>query len=423
VLEPTTPDGVQAEVRAWLAGTWDPDRPLGEWRAALADSGWGCPTWPLEWYGRGLTTELGRVVADELRTAGAVGPAVGVGMSLAAPTILAHGSDELKARLLRPIATGEDTWCQLFSEPGNGSDLAGLTTRATRDGDEFVVEGQKVWTTGAQHAAYGMLLARTDWDAPKHKGITFFALPMRQPGIDVRPLRQMNGRASFNEVFITEAKVPASNVVGGLHGGWAVALTTLAHERGLAAGLLGGLPPGGGGRTRDEAMAEVSAYLKTYEWYPQRAGRADLVPVRAAATGLAHDPVTRQMVAHLTATERASRWTADRAAASRRTGRPPGAEGSIGKLTASLIAREAAAAHTTLAGAAGMLTGADSPEHGIVAEVLVSVPGASIAGGTDEVQHNIIGERVLGLPREPSVDADVPFREVMVNRRRAREVR
>jgi alkylation response protein AidB-like acyl-CoA dehydrogenase len=344
-------------------------------------------------------------------------------MSLAAPTILAHGSDELKGRLLRPIATGEDTWCQLFSEPGNGSDLAGLTTRATHDGDEFVVEGQKVWTTGAQHAAYGMLLARTDWDAPKHKGITFFALPMRQPGIDVRPLRQMNGRASFNEVFITEAKVPASNVVGELHGGWAVALTTLAHERGLAAGLLGGLPPGGGGRTRDEAMAEVSAYLKTYEWYPQRAGRADLVSIRAAATGLANDPVTRQMVAHLTATERASRWTADRAAASRRAGRPPGAEGSIGKLTASLIAREAAAAHTTLAGAAGMLTGPDSPEHGIVAEVLVSVPGASIAGGTDEVQHNIIGERVLGLPREPSVDADVPFREVMVNRRRAREVR
>jgi alkylation response protein AidB-like acyl-CoA dehydrogenase len=370
-----------------------------------------------------LPADLGRVVADEVRAAGAVGPAIGVGMSLAAPTLLAHASDDLKGRLLRSIATGENTWCQLFSEPGNGSDLAGLTTRATRDGDEFVVEGQKVWTTGAQHAAYGMLLARTDWDLPKHKGITFFAFPMRQSGIEVRPLRQMNGRSSFNEVFITAARVPAINVVGDVHGGWAVALTTLAHERGLAAGIFGGLPPSGGGRTREEALAEATSYLRTYEWYPQRAGRADLVPGRAAASGVAQDPVIRQVVAHLLATERTARWTADRASASRRSGRPPGAEGSIGKLAASLIAREAAAAHSTIAGAGGMLSGPDSPEGGIVAEVLVSVPGASIAGGTDEVQHNIIGERVLGLPKEPSVDADVPFREVKVNRRGAREDR
>ncbi|MDP1818959.1 MAG: acyl-CoA dehydrogenase family protein [Acidimicrobiales bacterium] len=417
------PDDIRAEVRAWLADAWAPDRPLREWRADLAEAGWGCPTWPRQWYGRGLPAELGRVVAEELRAAGAVGPAIGVGMSLAAPTLLAHAPDDLKVRLLRPIVTGEDTWCQLFSEPGNGSDLAGLTTRATRDGDEFVVEGQKVWTTGAHHAAYGMLLARTDWDLPKHKGITFFAFPMRQPGIEVRPLRQMNGRASFNEVFLTEARVPVANVVGELHGGWTVALTTLAHERGLAAGLFGALPPSGGGRTREEARAEASAYLTTYEWYPQRAGRADLVPVRAVATGAAGDPVTRQVVAHLAATERTARWTAERASAARRAGRPPGAEGSIGKLAASTIAREAAAAHATIAGADGMLTGPDSPEGGIVAEVLVSVPGASIAGGTDEVQHNIVGERVLGLPKEPSVDADVPFRQVKVNRRGAKEDR
>jgi alkylation response protein AidB-like acyl-CoA dehydrogenase len=423
MTESPTADDVRAAVRAWLAERWDPDRPLREWRDDLADSGWGCPTWPREWYGRGLPTDLGRVVADELRAAGAVGPAIGVGMALAAPTLLAHASDDLKGRLLRPIATGEDRWCQLFSEPGSGSDLAGLTTRATRDGDEFVVEGQKVWTTGAQQAAYGMLLARTDWDLPKHRGITFFAFPMRQPGVEVRPLRQMNGRASFNEVFLTEARVGIANVVGELHGGWAAALTTLAHERGLAAAIFGGLPPAGGGRTRDEAQAEATAYLTTYEWYPQRAGRADLVPARAAATGAARARLTRQMVAHLASTERTARWTAERAAAARRTGRPPGPEGSLGKLAASIIARESAAAHSTLAGAEGMLTGPDSPEGGVVAEVLVSVPGASIAGGTDEVQHNIIGERVLGLPKEPSVDADVPFREVNVNHRRAREHR
>lgn len=414
-----TEQDLRAEVRSWLAEHWSPERPLREWRDDLADSGWGCPTWPREWHGRGLSGDLARVVGEELRDAGAVGPAIGAGMSLAAPTLLAHGSDELKARLLRPIATGQHMWCQLFSEPGNGSDLAGLITRATSDGDEFVVEGQKVWTTGAHHAEFGMLLARTAWDLPKHQGITFLALPMRQEGIEVRPLRQMNGHASFNEVFITGARVPVSNVVGDINGGWAVALTTLAHERGLAAGLFASLPPSGGGRTREEALAEATSYLKTYEWYPQRAGRADLVPTRAAATGATASPVVRQAVSHLASTERTARWTADRAAAARRSGRPPGAEGSIGKLAASIIAREAAAAHSTIAGAEGMLTGPDSAEGGVVAEVLVSVPGASIAGGTDEVQHNIIGERVLGLPKEPSVDAGVPFRDVKVNRTRS----
>ena len=309
-----TEDDIRAEVRAWLADTWDPERPLADWRSDLADSGWGCPTWPREWYGRGLSPELGRVVAEELRAAGAVGPAIGVGMTLAAPTLLAHAPDELKARLLRRIVTGEDTWCQLFSEPGNGSDLAGLTTHARRDGDEWVVTGQKVWTTGAHHAAYGMLLARTDWDAPKHRGISFFAFPMRQPGVEVRPLRQMNGRASFNEVFLDEARVPHANLVGELQGGWAVALTTLAHERGLTTGLFGGLPPAGGGRTREEAAAEAASYLKTYEWYPQRAGRADLVPVRAQAHGRTDDPLVRQLVADLHATERTARLTADRGA-------------------------------------------------------------------------------------------------------------
>ena len=412
-----TEDDVRAEVRAWLPGNWDPERPLVEWRAALADSGWGCPTWPQEWYGRGLPNHLGRVASAELRAAGAVGPAIGVGMSLAAPTLLAHGADDLKRRLLRRILTGEDTWCQLFSEPGNGSDLAGLTTHARRDGDEWVVSGQKVWTTGAHHATYGMLLARTDWEVPKHRGISFFAFPMRQPGVEVRPLRQMNGRSSFNEVFLDEARVPHANLVGELNGGWAAALTTLSHERGLAASLFGALPPAGGGRTRDEALAEASAYLKTYEWYPQRAGRADLVPARARAEGLDADPLVRQAVANMAATERTARLTADRAAANRRAGRSPGPEGSIGKLAASRIAREAAAAHSRIAGAQGLLTGPDSPENGIVAEVLVSVPGASIAGGTDEIQHNIIGERVLGLPKEPAIDADLPFRDVKVNRR------
>jgi alkylation response protein AidB-like acyl-CoA dehydrogenase len=407
---------VADEVRAWLAETWDPERPVVEWRELLADSGWGCPAWPREWCGRGLAPRLAEVVTEEFAWVGAVGAAVGVGMALAAPTILEHGSEQLKRDRLRPIVTGEDKWCQLFSEPGSGSDLAGLTTRAERDGDEWVVNGQKVWTSGARIASYGLLLARTDWDAPKHRGITYFAFPMHQPGVDVRPLRQMNGHATFNEVFLTDARVPAANVVGDVGGGWPVALTTLAHERGLATGRVFAVAFGTGeGRCAREAAAEAGEYLKTYQWYPQRAGRPDLVRAQATETGRDRDPSVRQQVAALHALDRVSRWNAERARAARAQGRPPGPEGSLAKLTGSEIARRAAVVHGRIAGAHGMLAGPDSPASGVVAEVLVSVPAQSIAGGTDEVQHNIIGERVLGLPKEPGTDADVPFRHVRTN--------
>jgi len=206
-----TRDEVVADVRAWLAENWDPELALVEWRARLADSGWGCPSWPAQWFGRGLPVAMEPVVSDELRRAGAVGPAVGGGMGLAAPTMLATADDDVKGRFLRRIITGEDTWCQLFSEPTNGSDLAGLMTHAVLDGDEWVINGQKVWNTSAHHADFGMLLARTNWDVPKHRGITYFVLPMHQPGVEVRPLKQMNGHASFNEVFLSDARIPASN--------------------------------------------------------------------------------------------------------------------------------------------------------------------------------------------------------------------
>jgi len=206
-------DEVRAQVAAWLAEAWDPGLSLAQWRARLADSGWGCPAWPREWCGRGLPAAAAGVVAQEFARAGAVAAPEGVGMNLAGPTILEHGSDELKRRFLRSTVTGEISWCQLFSEPGAGSDLAGLQARAERDGDGFAVSGQKVWNTSAYHADFGLLLARTDWDVPKHRGITYFILPMRQPGVEVRPLRQMNGHASFNEVFLDRARVPAGNVI------------------------------------------------------------------------------------------------------------------------------------------------------------------------------------------------------------------
>ncbi len=408
-------DAVRAEVRAWLDANWDPDRPLRAWREILVDSGWGCPSWPVAWFGRGLPPSLASVVSAVFAEVGAVGVASGVGMNLAAPTILEHGSDDLRARLLRPLVTGEHTWCQLFSEPGSGSDLAGLVTRADRDGDEWVVNGQKVWNSGAHKAAFGILLARTNWDVPKHRGITYFAIDMRQPGIEVRPLRQSNGYATFNEVFLADARVPHANVIGTVEGGWAVALTTLAHERGLSTGRIARSRSGELGRCAREAAEEAAAYWKTYEWYPQRAGRVDLAVPQARVNGLDTEPVARQQLAGLHTLDRLQRWNNQRALAARRAGRPPGPEGSLSKLMGSNTSRRANAVHTHLVGAAGMLAGPTAPVDGKITETLVSTPAMSIAGGTDEIQHNILGERVLGLPKEPGNDAEVPFREVRTN--------
>jgi alkylation response protein AidB-like acyl-CoA dehydrogenase len=405
---------VRAESRAWIEANWDPDLSLVEWRIRLADSGWACPSWPSRWCGRGLPASAADVVAEELSRAGAVGVPDGVGMRLAAPTLLEHGSDDLHSRLLRPTVTGEITWCQLFSEPGAGSDLAGLTTRAVRDGGEWVVNGQKVWNTSATHADYGLLVARTDWEVPKHQGITYFVIPMDQPGVEVRPLRQMNGHASFNEVFFDDARIPEANRVGEVGQGWAVALATLAHERRYA-GMGPAAPSGAAGRATREAGAERAVVYEPYQWYPQRAGRVDLVVERATATGANRDPVVRQEIAQLLALARSAGWTAQRARAARALGRPPGPEGSLGKLAASQVARAASRVHTLIAGASGMLDGPESPEDGTIAEIFVSVPAVSIAGGTDEIQHNIVGERVLGLPREPDPSHQLPFRDVAKN--------
>ena len=405
---------LRAEVTAWIEAHWDPDRSLLDWRRELYASGWAVPSWPARWGGRDLPRSAEDVVARALAEAAAVGLPLGAGMGLAAPTILAHGPDSLRERFLAPTVTGEVTWCQLFSEPGAGSDLAGLTTTARLDGDEWVVSGQKVWNTSAHHADLGLLVARSDWDVPKHQGLTYFVLPMHQPGVEARPLRQMNEHASFNEVFLSEARVPRDHVVGEVGEGWRVALTTLAFERRFGAMARPSVVPSAG-RALEEAQVEAAEFFETYKWYPQRAGRPDLVVAQAQATGMASDPVVRQEIARLHALQRASRWTAERARASLALGRTPGPEGSIGKLALSHVARQAARVHSLIVGADGLLTGPDSPLGGVVAEVLVSVPAQSIAGGTDEIQRNILGEKALGLPREPAPDRDAPFRELPRN--------
>jgi alkylation response protein AidB-like acyl-CoA dehydrogenase len=407
---PVTEDELRAELKEWLAQNWDPDLGLAQWRVRLADAGWAFPGWPREWGGRGLPVALARLVPGELAAAMVPGPPEGVGAGLVAPVIIEQATDEQKGRLLRPIATGEVTWCQLFSEPGAGSDLAGLSTWAQRDGDEWIVSGQKVWNTGAFQADFGILLARTDRDVPKHRGITCFVLPMHQPGVTVRPLRQMNGHQSFNEVFMDRARIPAGNMIGEPGNGWRVAIAVLAHERRL--NDRNPAPAGAAGRAWDEARAERTVAAEPHKWYPQRAGRADLVIERAKATGKDRDPVVRQEIARLMTLVWTAQWTAARAAAARAAGRPPGPEGSLGKLASSAIARQSAKVHALMSNASGLLAGPESELGGVIAEILISVPAVSIAGGTDEIQHTIIGERILGLPKEPDISRNVPFRDV-----------
>ncbi|MGY9054623.1 MAG: acyl-CoA dehydrogenase family protein [Alphaproteobacteria bacterium] len=407
---------VRAEVRTFLQENWHPDWSLLEWRNILVDSGWGAPHYPKEWHGRGLSPAMSLVVDEVFREFEAVGAAKAGIRTLAGATILAHGSDLHKRTFLRGILTGAETWCQLFSEPGSGSDLAGAATRADFKDGKWVINGQKVWTTSAHHAHFGLLLARTDWDQVKHKGMTFFIIDMHQPGVDVHQLKQMNGHASFNQVFLTDAVLEEDMRVSELGEGWKVATTTLMHERRGADGARRydqkfNKP----GQVYEEYNAELDTMLAPYVWYPQRTGRADLLIEHAEAMGKFDDPSTRQRIAKVLTLQKANEWTARRARAAQDQGKPQGPEGSIGKLAASVLARAANQAHTQIAGANAMLSGDDSWMDGTIAEILISTPAISIAGGTDEIQRNIISERILQMPKEPRTDTDRPFRDVPRN--------
>ena len=343
--------------------------------ATLADGGWGVPTWPAAWGGRDASPEQAGVIAQELSRFEVpdLYPFM-VGLSLVGPTLLAHGTPEHHARWLPKIASGEEVWCQLFSEPDAGSDLAALATRAVPDGDVWRVSGQKVWSSRAHYSRWGLLLARTDADVPKHAGITAFALEMAAPGVEVRPLRQMNGDTHFNEVFMTDAPVADADRIGEIGDGWRVAITTLMHERGA-------LGPGGG---------------------PGRRELFDLV----RRTGQADDPLVRQRTAGVVAQLEVGRLTNLRAREARRAGRPPGPEGSGAKLRGADTIKAMADLAVDVQGLGG-LVGEDE-----WLTLFLTAPSISIRGGTDEIQRNILGERVLGLPSEPRPDKGVPFKEV-----------
>jgi alkylation response protein AidB-like acyl-CoA dehydrogenase len=403
--ESTAAAEVRDEVAAWLDENYDEDRPLREWRQMLLDTGWGMPTFPKEWYGRGYTGELARVVAKEFARVGAKGLAGGMARSLASPTIVEHGTDEQRRRLIPPALLGDETWCQLFSEPGAGSDLAGVTTTAVRHGDEFIVNGQKVWTSGAtSDTDMGMLVCRTDWDVPKHQGISWIAFPMKQPGVEIRPLKQITGGAGFNEVFITDARAPVENVIGGVNQGWRVTTTTLAHER--AGNVVVGGDDFGGRRGQNREM-------DAYRIMQRMPAMKDL----AREYGRNNDPVYRQQIAKHYILSELTRLTAERARIARKAGQP-GPEGSTMKIQRNLVARLQRVLAPSIIGPAAMLVGDDAPYHGAIPLQVLSSCGPMIFAGTDEIQHNIIAERILGLPKEPAVDIDVPFREVRTSGRR-----
>jgi alkylation response protein AidB-like acyl-CoA dehydrogenase len=412
-------EALRREVRSWIDDNWDETLTVRQWWRRLADSGWGFPTWPREWFGRGLRGDGADVVYDELARAGVLGPPEGAGPSMGAPTLFLFGTDEQKQRWMPSIAYGEEYWAQFFSEPGAGSDLASVQTRAVRDGDEWVFNGQKVWNSGTLFADRALLVARTDIDVPKHKGIGFFILDVDQPGVEVRPIKQMNGREEFNEAFLTDARAPDANRIGEPTGGWSVAMTVLTHERATFAGgggativrsVEGGVKFGHLDRVVRDVLSEDRSMANMANGLP--ISTVDAVIDLARRFDRLHDPAIRQRIAALHALSEALRLTGVRGQAAERAGRDGGGESSIVYLGGVKVVRMYRDLVGDICGPYAMLDGSD------VAETITIAPAHGIQGGSEQIQRNVIGERLLGLPREPQVDRDVPFRSLKVGTQR-----
>jgi alkylation response protein AidB-like acyl-CoA dehydrogenase len=384
----------RAKVRAWLeehrheapvnsgGGQVEEEADIAarrEWQAKLTSGGLNGVTWPAEYGGQGLGPLHQVVLNQEISRAGVPGILDIIGVGMLGPTIIAHGSEELKHRYLGPMLTGEEVWCQLFSEPAAGSDLAGIQTRARRTDAGWVLNGQKVWTTNAQFAAYGLLLARTNPDVPKHKGMTMFVVPMDAEGVTVRPLRQISGDAHFNEVFFDDVQLEQDAVVGQVDGGWTTALTTLLFER-VTIGL------GGEG----------------FGWRSDRFATA-LMRDEAAV----RDPEVRHRLGEIATDFLALRYTGYRTLSALNRGQIPGPESALAKVTTIKAAIEAGDLLADTIGPEAL-----SDEDDGFAKLISDLPGLKSAGGTEEILRNMVGERVLGLPTEPRLDKSVPFSEL-----------
>ena len=351
-----------------------------DFMAKLYDAGYSGITWPERWGGQGLTQAEERAFAEA--AAGYTLPTYvfSIGLGMTGPTIVDRGTDAQRERFVRPLLRGEEIWCQLFSEPGAGSDVASLQTRAERDGDHWIVNGQKVWTSVAHHADWGLLLARTDVEVPKHKGLTMFVVDMHHPGVTVRPLKDMSGRANFNEIFFDNVTIPDEHRVGEVNDGWSVAVTTLLHERlSISAGV------GMGGQKDNPTSLEALR--------------------RAVDTA---DPLVRDQLVELHIRSRALALFNQRLAQETKAGIFPGARGSAAKLLLAELTLFQADLATQLVGPEAALAG-----HPL-ARAISMAPGMALGGGTNEIMRNIVGDRVLGLPPEPRVDKTVPFKDLKV---------
>ncbi|MCU1397840.1 MAG: acyl-CoA dehydrogenase [Acidimicrobiales bacterium] len=350
------------------------------WQATLFEHGWAGITWPTEHGGRGGSSVQQMIFNQELAKFDIPQSVFAQGIGMAGPTLIHHGTPEQQARYLPPMLRGDELWCQLFSEPGAGSDLAALSTKAELDGEEYVVNGQKVWTSSAHYSDWGILLARTNPDVPKHQGITYFLVDMRTPGIDVRPLRQITGAAHFNEVFLTDVRIPKENVVGEVNRGWGVTMTTLTNERTLIGGSVSN---------------PVEDLLRLADRF---GGRTD--PNRRQ--DLAATYIRMQLLTFLG-------WRVQSAVSK---GKQPGPESSVLKLAYTRQLSAIGDLGLAIAGASGMLSDADDPDVFAWTQTFLGQWASRIGGGTDEVQRNIVAERVLGLPGDIRVDKDVPFRSI-----------
>ena len=356
------------------------------WQKKKSDGGWACLHWPKEYGGRGATPVERVIWQQEEGIYFKLTSPFQIGEGMCGPTVMAYGSEADKRRYLPKIASGEEIWCQLFSEPAGGSDVAGLRTRAERDGDHWIINGQKIWTSGAHYSDYGILITRTDPNVPKHKGLTMFFIDMKSPGVSVKPIKQANGMQEFNEVFFTDLRIPDSQRLGAVGDGWNVSLTTLMNERlTIGARLATGFPE----------LFEFCSNLMTED-------------------GLAiDDRATRSKLANWAVKNSGLKYTSYRAVSALSRGERPGPENSIGKLVAGTMLQDIAMYAMDLQGAAGQLNDPETAEAaGQFQAMMMSSPSTRIAGGTDEILRNIIAERVLGLPGDIRVDKDVPFNKI-----------
>jgi acyl-CoA dehydrogenase len=396
----------RTEVRAWLDANAklrarsegkdemeveedrDSMRAAKAWQAKKAAKGYARIPWPKEVGGLG-GSPIQQVIfnQEEAKYDVAAGGAFAIGLGMCIPTLMAYGSKESVGRYVKPALTGDEIWCQLFSEPAGGSDVAGLRTRAEKQGEDWIVNGQKIWTSGAHYSDYGIVLTRTDPNAQKHKGLTMFYLSMKSPGVEVRPIKQASGQSNFNEVFFTDVKIPDSQRLGAVGQGWTVALTTLMHER-LAVG--GGV---GGGIDVNELLS----LARTLEL-------EDGPAIKNAAV--------RERIADWYVRTAGLKYTTLRTMTALSRGQQPGPEASIAKVVVASKLQDLSAFAMELESEAGALKGEDAPMHGLFQMGWMSAPGLRIAGGTDEILRNIIAERVLGLPQDVRVDKDVPFNKL-----------